>query len=241
MESKELKSAQRRAKAIDNYPRAGHDYAGEGEVMDYEKIADSVVSPETGAPAVEERVIDPSEAFAATKKEYRVSDPRYQGLAEEKGYDQSNSKSRLQSLRYTHEAMIDVILANPSIQQNELATTFDRSVPWISRIIGSDSFQAALAKRREEVTDPFLIATVEERMRGLAFQSLDIITEKLEKSKNVDLALKGLDIAAKSLGFGARGAGAGQTNQFIIQLPPKSADSASWADQHGPMKQVGAA
>jgi hypothetical protein len=209
--------------------------------MDYEKIAEGVEvgggaaatsSPRPAAP------IDPATlAVHQVREFYPVDHPKYQGLAEAKGYDQSHA--RIQATRYTHEAMIDVILANPAIKQNELAKTFDRSVPWISRIIGSDAFQAALAKRREELTDPFLVATIEERMRGLAYQSLDIITEKLESAKNVDLALKSLDIAAKSLGFGARGGGGSNTNQFIIQLPPKSENSTAWAIEHGPMKQAG--
>lgn len=193
---------------------------------DYEKIAESVNIPD-GAP----------EAVAAAREQLPVSHPRYQGLAEEKGYDQSYG--RINETRYTHEAMIDVIIAQPGIKQNELAKMFDRSVPWISRIIGSDAFQAALAKRREDITDPFLVATVEERMKGLALQSLDIIAEKLDLTKNSDLALKALDISAKSLGFGARASGPGQHNQFIIQLPPKAANAEEWAATHTPMKQVG--
>lgn len=199
---------------------------------DYEKIAESVQMPD-GAPAVE----IPAEQSATTVREYLpVSHPRYQGLAEEKGYDQSHG--RIIATRYTHEAMIDVVIAQPGIKQNELAKMFDRSVPWISRIIGSDAFQAALAKRREEITDPFLIATVEERMKGLALQSLDIISEKLDLSKNADLALKALDISAKSLGFGARATGPGQHNSFTIVLPPKAANSEEWVQSHSPMKQI---
>jgi hypothetical protein len=197
--------------------------------MDYEKIAESV--------KVEGEVVPPEDVARAQREFYPVDHPKYQGLAAAKGYDQSNPETRLQSLRYTHEAMIDVIIANPAIKQNELSKIFDRTVPWISRIIGSDAFQAALAKRREELTDPFLVATIEERMKGLAFQSLDIICDKLETSRNTDLALKGLDIAAKTLGYGARASGNGQTNQFIIQLPPKSANSSDWAAEHS-MKQI---
>lgn len=215
-------------------------------MIDYEAIAASVEEP-TVAPLAPHKPLEfgPGQAISeepsvvAAREYLPVSHPKYQGLAEEKGYDQSNPKTRLQSLRYTHEAMIDVILANPTIKQNELAKVFDRGVAWISRIIGSDSFQAMLAKRREELTDPFLVATIEERFRGLAYQSLDIITEKLETSRNTDLALKSLDISAKVLGFGARSGGPGQTNQFIIQLPPKSANSADWAEEHGQMKQIG--
>lgn len=205
---------------------------------DYEKIADEL-KPPIGAPITAnlERVIDPDQQ----REWYDVNHPRYQGLAEAKGYDQSNPKTRLQSLRYSHEAMIDVIIAQPGIKQNELAEIFERGVPWISRIIGSDAFQAALAKRREEITDPFLIATVEERMGGLAMQSLDIITERLEKTRDTDkgleLAVKGLEISAKAFGYGARNV-PGQTNQFIIQLPPKAANSSDWAETHSPLKQL---
>lgn len=202
-------------------------------MMDYEKIAEGVEVP------LNEGDKTPAPEILQIREAYPVTHPKYQGLAEQKGYDQSNPLTRLQSVRYTHEAMIDVILENPNIKQNDLAKRFDRSVPWISRIIGSDAFQAALAKRRDELTDPFLLATIEERFRGLAYQSLDIITEKLDSSKNIDLAMKALDVSAKVLGFGARTGGPSQHNQFIIQLPPKSANSTDWTNSHSPMKQVG--
>lgn len=199
-------------------------------MIDYEKIAEEVPGPE--------EVVVPPEAVAAHQREYLpVTHEKYQGLAAAKGYDQS--EQRVHRINYSHEAMIDVLLAEPTIKQHELAKRFNRSECWISRIIGSDAFQAALSKRRDELTDPFLVATIEERFRGLAQQSLDIIAEKLETSKNTDLALKALDVSVKALGFGARGAGGGQSNQFIIQLPPKSANAADWAAEHGPMKQIG--
>lgn len=167
---------------------------------------------------------------------YSINHPRFQGIAEDKGYDQSYS--RIAKVRYTHDAMIDAIIADPTVKQNKLAEMFDRSVPWISRIIGSDAFQAALAKRREELTDPFLVATIEERFRGLAMQSLDVIAEKLQSTQNADLALKALDISSKALGFGARGpAGGGNVqNNFVVQLPPKIEDAKTWAEAHsGPL------
>lgn len=210
----------------------------EGRMPDYEKIAESVQMPD-GAPAVEvEAEIPAEQASQAVQEFYSVDHPKYQGIAAAKGYDQSNPNSRIQSTNYTHDAMIDVILANPTIKQGELAEKFNRRPVWISRIIGSDAFQAALAKRREELTDPFLVATIEERMKGVAMQSLDIIAEKLESTKNADLALKALDISAKSLGFGARAAGPGQHNSFTIVLPPKAANSEEWVQSHSPMKQI---
>lgn len=200
---------------------------------DYEKIAEGVVVPGTEVP---EKLITADSAPVRDRDWYSVNHPRHQGLASDKGYDQSYG--RIRKTRYSHEAMIDVIIAEPTITQNELAKRFDRSVPWISRIIGSDAFQAALAKRREEITDPFLIATMEERFNGLARQSLDIIAQKLETSQNTDLALKALDISAKALGFGARTAGNNNVNQFVIQLPTKAQSSDEWASEHGQVKRI---
>lgn len=191
---------------------------------DYEKLAEGV---EVGAGPVE----DNSAPNPAPREFLPINHPKYQGIGEAKGYDQSYG--RIVRTHYSHEAMIDVIIAEPTIKQVELARRFEKTEAWISRIIGSDAFQGALAKRREELTDPFLVATIEERFRGLAMQSLDVIADKLETTKNADLALKALDISSKALGFGARGAGQNTTNNnFVIALPPKIQDAAEWAQTH---------
>jgi hypothetical protein len=172
------------------------------------------------------------EGFIAKKDYYSLDSERYQGIGAAKGYDQSHA--RIQKTRYTHEAMIDIIIAEPGVKQNELATRFGVTVPWISRIIGSDAFQGALAKRREELTDPFLVATLEERMTGVAMQALDVIGEKLALTQNVDVALKAYDISMKALGFGAKtGSNTSIQNNFVVALPPKALNSTDWAKSHG--------
>lgn len=200
---------------------------------DYERIAEEV---EIGAPAEPETILPPE-----AQREYLPLDhPKYQGIAKAKGYAQEEfSGNRLQRVHYSHEAMIEEIILNPTITQNELAKLFGKSVSWISIIMGSDAFQAALAKRRDDILDPTIIASIEERFRGVVTQSLDIVAEKLEKSRNTDLALKTLDVGIKALGFGARPGGNQQNNQFIIQLPPKSASAEDWRAEHSPMKQIG--
>ena len=215
-------------------------------MIDYEKIAEGVELPREGGEEVviplvepvletaepEEVVIDPSSP-EYKKAFYSLSDPRYQGLAAEKGYSQDYS--RIQKLRYTHEAMIDMILANPTAKQKDLAEQFGVSGAWMSRVIGSDAFQGALAKRREELSDPFLTATIEERFRGLAMQSLDVIQEKLETAPTMESAFKALELSSKALGFGARTFNDKSTNigqQFVIRLPEKITDPEAWARTH---------
>lgn len=201
---------------------------------DYEKIAESV--------QVDEVVLADGRlpSLVSEQPEREIvpeNDPRFQGIASARGYDQSYS--RLKVVHYSHDAMIDIIVGEPTVKQNELAAMFGKSVPWISRIIGSDAFQAALAKRRADISDPYLIASIEERFKGVVTQSLEIVAQKLQDTQNVDLALKTLDVGVKALGYGARGgqSGNGQTNQFIIQLPSKANDASEWVENRS-MKQL---
>lgn len=203
-------------------------------MIDYESIAAEVVTP--GEPEGPTPSPDPAAPVFRESREYLpLNHSKYQGIAEAKGYAQGEdfSGNRLKRVHYSHEAMIDVIIAEPTITQNELAKRFERSVPWVSIIMGSDAFQAALAKRRDDLLDPFLVATIEERFRGLAQQSLQVISDKLEKTQNADLALKALDLSAKALGFGARSTPQGPvTNNFVVALPPKIESASDWASAH---------
>lgn len=106
-------------------------------------------------------------------------------------------------LRYSHEAMIDLIIASPAISQNELAMRFGYTPAWISNIFASDAFRAKLAERRKEVIDPTLVATIEERFRGLAYQSLEVLKRKLdEPAVKAEVALRAAELGAKALGLG---------------------------------------
>lgn len=206
--------------------------------FDYEKIAEGVKLPgqEPEVEPLPETEIPPEAIrnILNPNREYLpLTHEKYQGIATQKGYS-PNVPNRLKRVHYTHEAMIDVIISEPELTQRELAARFGKSENWISIIMGSDAFQAALAKRRDDLMDPFLVATIEERFRGLANQSLQVLGQKLEETRNPDLALKALEISSKALGFGARAVG--QTNvqnNFVVQLPDKIEDSGDWASKHG--------
>lgn len=118
----------------------------------------------------------------------------------------SSPSVRPPKIRYTHEAMADLILENPWISQNQLAAHFGYSPAWISTVITSDGFQSFLAARRGELIDPELRLTLEERFRALTVQSLRVLQEKLAKPADQvseQLALRAAELGAKSLGVGA--------------------------------------
>jgi hypothetical protein len=134
-------------------------------------------------------------------------------------------------LNYTHEDCIDAILANPAITQNALAIRYGYTAAWISLIINSDAFQAALAKRRDEVISPDLRATVEERFRALITESQRVLHDKL-LSPNCPpgLALGVLGTASKALGYGAREQTLNINTSFVVALPPAAKDSKAWVE-----------
>lgn len=109
-------------------------------------------------------------------------------------------------MRYTHEAMADMIIAEPWISQNALAARFGYSPGWISTVITSDAFQAMLAARKEELLDPELRATLEERAKALAHQSFRVLQEKLSRPADLvpdNLALRAAELSGKLLGMGS--------------------------------------
>jgi hypothetical protein len=129
---------------------------------------------------------------------------------------------------YTHEALADIILGNPAITQNELARHFGYTAGWISQILASDSFQAYLNTRKEQIVDPMLRGAVEESFKGLVLQSVERLRQKLEANPTDDLVLEVFKASTKALGYGAKPSQTNiqinQTNNSLVgvlsSLPP---------------------
>lgn len=113
----------------------------------------------------------------------------------------------LKKVAYTHQAMIELIIEGSrrpgGISQKEIAAHFGYTEAWISNILASEAFQAALAKRREEVIDPELRATIRERFEALVIQSLKVLQSKLNQAQVSDqVAIRAAELGAKALGIG---------------------------------------
>ncbi len=109
----------------------------------------------------------------------------------------------LDKVRYTHQDMIDFILLNPTASQGEIAARYGYTQSWVSNIMASDAWQAAMAARREEIIDPAFKATLEERYRGLAILSVEKLMRKLEAPQVSDnVVLRAAELGAKACGIG---------------------------------------
>ena len=106
-------------------------------------------------------------------------------------------------INYSHQDMIDFLIANPGITQNTLAARYGYSVGWVSNVMASDAWQSALAARRAEICDPVLVASVEERFKGITLMSLERLKQKLEAPQVSDnVVLRAVELGAKALGVG---------------------------------------
>lgn len=107
----------------------------------------------------------------------------------------------LVKLTYTHDAMIDLILKEPTVTYEELAEIFGFSKGWVSRVVGSDAFQARLAERKGALIDPMISRSLNERLRGVTTKAIDIIADKLNSDDaSASYALDALGIATNALG-----------------------------------------
>lgn len=131
----------------------------------------------------------------------------------------------LAKIRYTHEDMIDYLIANPQASQNQLAARYGYSAGWVSNIMASDAWKAKFAQRREEIVGADLIATVKERFEGLTHLSLVRLQAELEKPAcPPGVMLKALELGAKAMGVGGNAAPVVPAADHLAQLANRLID-----------------
>jgi hypothetical protein len=116
------------------------------------------------------------------------------------------AKPAIQKLRYSHEAMIEMIVAEPSVPQHELARRFGMTQSWISTVINSDAFQVKLHERMGETWGE-LTTSMQDQLKGLMARSMEILRAKLDNHhSNIpdQLALRTLELTSRAAGYGAR-------------------------------------
>jgi hypothetical protein len=128
-------------------------------------------------------------------------------------------------MNYSHDDMIDYIITHPGCKQNDLAARYGYTPSWISNVMASDAWQSKMAKRRAELVDPTLVATIEERFAALADRSLTRLMEKLDAPTVSDnVVLKAVELGAKALGVGGNAAPTAPAADHLAQLANRLID-----------------
>lgn len=141
-------------------------------------------------------------------------------------------------ISYKQDAIIDMILANPRAKQRELADLLSVTPGWLSTLMGSDAFQVRLEERRKALVDPVIIASIEDRLRGVAHRALEQIQTRLDDEPPLPILLDVGKFAVQALGYGARPTNAPGQNGgvvFNVNLPGPQKSEVDWAARHAPL------
>lgn len=133
----------------------------------------------------------------------------------------NNTRQGIEKLRYNHDQMIDMIIMNPGMSNTELAKIFGYSAGWVNMLKGSDVFIERLKARSNELIDPTLRMSFDERFRAMLTRSMVVLQEKLaDEPENIPdgLVLKVVEMCAKALGMG------GDSPQVLAQVLPDHLD-----------------
>lgn len=133
---------------------------------------------------------------------------------------EGGKKDLIKDLSHTHEAMMDWMLMNPGHSLTQMSAAFGYTVPWLSRLIHSDIFQARLAERRKEV-ELRICDDIPAKLRGLGHLAIERMEEKLAASPDPRFIRESFDSIMHRLGYApqARVAPQGvnlQLNAFVV-------------------------
>lgn len=160
----------------------------------------------------------------------------------EKPYPQNGfsvrAPTQIKKITYTHDAMIDKMIENPTISQGQLAAHFGYTPGWVSQVINSDAFRERLAERKDAVVDPKLRMSVEERLRGMIDMANEVLMKKLVEAPNASVAIKAITAGAAAIGMGQKAFGGIVQNNYIALVPPTAKTAVAWTDQYRPDPQV---
>ena len=108
-------------------------------------------------------------------------------------------------LNRLHEEMMYLILANPVITRKELVERMNRSYSWVHNALNAPAFQKMLRENAKEIHDFTIIASIEDRLRGVVSRTVELLEERLEQpgSELTDqFLLETFKASSKSLGMG---------------------------------------
>lgn len=132
-----------------------------------------------------------------------------------------------------HMVIIDALLMNPGIRIAQLSKDTGYSQSWLHKVMSSDAFQAKLFERQKALVDPIIMASITDRLRGLASRTLEIVEERMDGDEvPLAAALEVFSVAAKALGLGQQKNAPVVAQQFIVHVPPRIQSAVSWAEQH---------
>lgn len=110
---------------------------------------------------------------------------------------------QIKKLSNKHEAILQYIVANPTLKYKEVAAHFGVSIAWLSIIINSSAFKEQLAVRQDELFDAAVLSPLSEKLSAAADMTLEQYMEQIPNF-TADQAITANDKIFGRLGYGAQ-------------------------------------
>lgn len=92
-------------------------------------------------------------------------------------------------LTFAQEAMVDLVLQDPSVTSDELAEIFNSTRIAINKVINGQKFRDRVDERKFQLIDPAISKNLNERIRSVTIKTLDLVNERLDTNRNPEYAL----------------------------------------------------
>ena len=112
----------------------------------------------------------------------------------------------IKKVSHKHEAILDMMLANPQMKLRDIAREMGVSQSWLSCIIHSDAFQRKLSERQEEIFNATLMP-LKDKIAGAAAVAVEKLSEGVESASPVtdrEFVLDATEKLLKAAGFTGR-------------------------------------
>jgi hypothetical protein len=137
---------------------------------------------------------------------------------------------------YTHDGILDFMLANPGVGKGVIAKHFGYTGAWLSQVTNSDAFLERMAQRKSDLIDPSLVASIDERLRAVATKSLENVLDRLHApTVDPEFSLEAARMSTKAMGYGARAENLKIQQTFVVAMPQPVVSAKQWAEQVTPV------
>lgn len=108
--------------------------------------------------------------------------------------------TQIQTMKPTHDAILDHVLAAPHQTLAQLSQVTGYSVSWLCQIMKSDCFRAAYDARRGDI-EAQVMMPLQEKLTAAAELAIEKVQEELVKSKDKDFILDAFDKVLHRAGY----------------------------------------
>jgi hypothetical protein len=113
--------------------------------------------------------------------------------------------TQIKSIKTWHHAIIDEIIAlGPNFSLAELSRRTNYSIAWLSILLNSDLFKAALSKRRAALA-ALIDQDINAKLSATTNVALDRMRHLLSTAQTLEEVNESADLLLRSLGYGVKG------------------------------------